>query len=248
GIDPEIRSVVGTYLEGLSVRMETVSLPDGRTDCAALFARIDEGTACFVGATPTFFGTIDRFPGVADRLHEAGALFIVHANPHSLALLKTPGEWGADLATGEGQSLGLPLFSGGPYLGIMTARQKFVRKIPGRLSGLTRDREGRPCYVLTLQAREQHIRREKANSNICTNETLLALWALCYLSLLGPAGLRDAAEGSVANAHRLFGKLSAIPGVRLHFPDVPFFHEFVLEVPRDAREVSRELLEGGILG
>jgi len=248
GLDPEVRSVVRTYLEGLSVRVESVPLTAGRTDLPNLISRIDNDTACFVGATPTFFGTVDRFDRLAEALHASGALFIIHANPHALALLKSPGEWGADLATGEGQSIGLPLSSGGPYLGLMTARKKFVRRIPGRLAGLTKDREGRSCFVLTLQAREQHIRREKANSNICSNETLLALYSLCYLSLLGPSGLRRAAAGSWTNAHYLYGEMIKIPGVTARIPDTEFFHEFVLALPETAKRVSEKLLEKGILG
>ena len=248
GLDPEVRSVVQTYLEGLSVRVDIIPLTEGFTDLPRLFERIDTTVACFVGVTPTFFGTVDRFDGLADKLHSSGALLIIHANPHSLALLKSPGEWGADLATGEGQPLGLPLASGGPYLGLMTARKKYVRRIPGRLAGLTKDSEGRSCFVLTLQAREQHIRREKANSNICSNETLLALSSLCYLSLLGPSGLRKAAAGSWSNAHYLRDALISLPGVTQLFPDTEFFHEFILTFPVNANKVSEHLLERGVLG
>lgn len=248
GIDPECRSVLETYLEGMSVRVEIVPLKGGTTPYSVLAARVGPDVACFVGSTPTFLGTVDQFDGFSELLHGSGALFIVHANPHSLALLKSPGEWGADLASGEGQPLGLPLSSGGPYLGLLSARKKFVRRIPGRLAGLTKDREGRPCFVLTLQAREQHIRREKANSNICSNETLLALQALVYLSLLGPDGLRRAASGSWSNAHELCARLQAIPGISLINPEADFFHEFVLELPVDADALSRHLLTEGILG
>lgn len=248
GLDPSCRSVVETYLEGMSVKVKRVPLSGGRTDLSDLQRQLNTDIACFVGSTPTFFGTIDRFDGLSDQLHAIGALFILHANPHSLALLKSPGEWGADLATGEGQPLGLPLSSGGPYLGLLTARKKYVRRIPGRLAGLTRDREGRPCFVLTLQAREQHIRREKANSNICTNETLLALQALCYLSLVGPEGLKRAAAGSWDNAHRLAQELTRIPGVTLVDSETEFFHEFTVELPVDAEMLSQQLLAGGVLG
>ncbi len=248
GIDPEYRSVVETYLEGMSVRVEVIPLEGGKTSRSALGKSVGPNVACFVGATPTFLGTIDQFEGVSDLLHKAGGLFIIHANPHCLALMKSPGEWGADLATGEGQPLGLPLSSGGPYLGLLSARKKFVRRIPGRLAGLTKDREGRQCFVLTLQAREQHIRREKANSNICSNETLLALQALVYMSLLGPEGLRRAAAGSWSNAHDLCSRLRTIPGVSLVNPDADFFHEFVLELPLEADDLSRHLLQNGILG
>jgi len=248
GIDPSVREVVHTYLEGLSVRIETLPLVKGRTSLAGLQEVAGDDLACFVGATPTFFGTIDDFSGMADLLHKAGALFVIHANPHTLALLRTPGEWGADIATGEGQPLGLPLSSGGPYLGLMTARKKFVRRIPGRLAGLTKDSEGRPCFVLTLQAREQHIRREKANSNICSNETLLAIASLVSLALLGPGGLSRAAAGSFANAHELERRLTGVPGVRNIYPEAPFFHEFVVEMKAPAKDLSRFLLDRGVLG
>ncbi len=248
GIDPGGRAVVETYLEGMSVRVDTVPLEGGRTSRRFLSDNLGQDVACFVGSTPTFLGTVDRFDGLADLLHGIGALFIIHANPHTLALLRSPGEWGADLATGEGQPLGLPLSAGGPYLGLLTARKKYVRRVPGRLAGLTRDREGRPCFVLTLQAREQHIRREKANSNICSNETLLALQSLAYLSLLGPEGLRRAASGSWSNAHDLCKELLEIPGVTLVNSEADFFHEFVVEFPVEADAVSRYLLSKGILG
>ena len=249
GLDPMIREVVHTYLEGLSIKIDLLPLGQGgQSTPESLKERVDESLACFVGAIPTFFGTIDDFNGVADLLHGVGALFLLHANPHALALLRTPGEWGADIATGEGQSLGLPLSSGGPYLGLMTARKKYVRRIPGRLAGLTKDSEGRPCFVLTLQAREQHIRREKANSNICSNETLLGIAALVNMALLGPGGLARAAAGSWKNAHDLEKRLTALPGVRNLFPNAPFFHEFVLEMTPSAKRMSQFLLERGILG
>lgn len=248
GIDPGCRAVVATYLEGMSVRVRTVPLESGCTLPASIAENLGPDVACFVGASPTFLGTVDRFDGVAELLHGAGGLFIIHANPHTLALLRSPGEWGADLATGEGQPLGLPLSSGGPYLGLLTARKKFVRRIPGRLAGLTRDREGRSCFVLTLQAREQHIRREKANSNICSNETLLALQSLVYLALLGPSGLRRAASGSWSNAHDLCRGLLTVPGVSLVNPETDFFHEFVVELPVAADSLSRHLLSKGVLG
>ena len=248
GLDPSVREVIHTYLEGLSIKIDLLPLPEGQSDPGAFKERVGGDLACFVGAIPTFFGTIDDFSDMADHLQKSGALFILHANPHALALLRTPGEWGADIATGEGQSLGLPLSAGGPYLGLMAARKKYVRRIPGRLAGLTKDAEGRPCFVLTLQAREQHIRREKANSNICSNETLLGIASLVNMALLGPGGLSRAAAGSWHNAHELERRLTAIPGVRNVFPKTPFFHEFVLEMNASAQALSHFLLERGVLG
>ena len=248
GLDPSVREVVHTYLEGLSIKIDLLPLTEGQSGPDAFRKSVGGDLACFVGAIPTFFGTIDDFSGMADHLHENGALFILHANPHALALLRTPGEWGADIATGEGQPLGLPLSAGGPYLGLMTARKKYVRRIPGRLAGLTKDAEGRPCFVLTLQAREQHIRREKANSNICSNETLLGIASLMNMALLGPEGLSRAAAGSWSNAHELERRLTSIPGVRNVYPATPFFHEFVLEMKPSAQRLSQFLLERGVLG
>ena len=248
GLDPSVREVVHTYLEGLSIRIDLLPLAGGQSNPSTFKETVAGDLACFVGAIPTFFGTIDDFSGMADHLHQNGALFILHANPHALALLRTPGEWGADIATGEGQSLGLPLSAGGPYLGLMAARKKYVRRIPGRLAGLTKDAEGRPCFVLTLQAREQHIRREKANSNICSNETLLGIASLMNMALLGPDGLSRASAGSWHNAHELERQLTALPGVRNVFSGVPFFHEFVLEMAPSAQSLSHFLLERGFLG
>lgn len=248
GLDPSVVSVVRTYVEGVGCRLVGVPIRDGRTMLSDLETLLSEDVAAFIGSIPTFWGTIEDFTGFREALSGMGALFLLHANPHTLSLLRSPGEWGADLATGEGQPLGIPMMGGGPYLGLMTASRAFMRKIPGRLAGQTVDREGRLAYVLTLQAREQHIRREKANSNICSNETLLSLAALIYLSLLGPEGFREAGSASRANAMKLRKGLGEIGGVRVLHPDVPHFHEFVVEYPVPALEVSRTLLSRGYLG
>ncbi len=247
GVDPEVIRVVKTYVEGVGCSIVRVPLTEGQTRLSDLRGLLDGQVACFVGAIPTFWGTVEDFSGFAEVLHQNGSLLILHANPHALALLRTPGSYGADLATGEGQPLGIPLSGGGPYLGILTASRAFMRKIPGRLVGKTVDREGRTAYVLTLQAREQHIRREKANSNICSNETLLSIQALVTLSLLGPEGFREAARGSMSNARRLRSRLLAIPGVRPVWDNAPFFHEFILEMPMESRLLSRRLLTEGFL-
>ncbi len=247
GVDPDIAKVVKTYVEGVGCSLNPIPLVSGKTRLQDVIAHLDDQTACFVGAIPTFWGTVEDFSGFADALHQNGSLLIFHANPHSLAVLRTPGSWGADLATGEGQPLGIPLSGGGPYLGILTAARPFMRKIPGRLVGKTLDREGRTAYVLTLQAREQHIRREKANSNICSNETLLSIQALVTLSLLGPEGFREAALGSMKNARKLRSRILSIPGVSAVWEETPFFHEFILEMPMESRELSRLVLSEGFL-
>ena len=247
GVDPDIARVVKTYVEGVGCTLKLIPLVSGKTRIEDVMSQMDAQTACFVGAIPTFWGTVEDFSGFADALHQNGSLLILHANPHSLAVLRPPGSWGADLATGEGQPLGIPLSGGGPYLGILTAARAFMRKIPGRLVGKTVDREGRAAYVLTLQAREQHIRREKANSNICSNETLLSIQALVTLSLLGPAGFREAAEGSMKNARKLRARLLSVPGVSPVWEDTPFFHEFVLEMPMESKKLSRLILSEGFL-
>jgi glycine dehydrogenase subunit 1 len=228
--------------------MRTVPLSEGRTRAEDLRSLLSSDVAAFIGSIPTFWGTVEDFSWFREMLSEQGALFLLHANPHSLAILRTPGEWGADIATGEGQPLGVPMSGGGPYLGLMTASRAFMRKIPGRLVGQTTDQEGRRAYVLTLQAREQHIRREKANSNICSNETLLSIGATIYLALMGPQGLVEAASASHQNAMKLKKGFSEIPSVRVLHEGVPHFHEFMVELPMDARSCSLSLLERGYLG
>lgn len=248
GLDPAVVSVIRTYTTGLGVSLRTVPLSEGRTRAEDLRNLLSSDVAAFIGSIPTFWGTVEDFSGFREMLSGQGALFLLHANPHSLAILRTPGEWGADIATGEGQPLGVPMSGGGPYLGLMTASRAFMRKIPGRLVGQTTDQEGRRAYVLTLQAREQHIRREKANSNICSNETLLSIGATIYLALMGPEGLVEAASASHQNAMKLKKGFSEIPGVRVLHEGVPHFHEFMVEIPMDARSFSLSLLERGYLG
>ena len=178
--------------------------------------------------------------------HEVGAKVIMGANPISLGLLKTPGEYGADIAVGEGQPLGMPLAFGGPYLGYMTCKKAMMRKLPGRIVGETTDDQGRRCFVLTLQAREQHIRREKASSNICSNEALCAMTASVYLAAMGPKGLRQVAESSAAHAHYLAGELAKL-GFKVR-SDKPFFHEFLTDSPVEPEALCAALAERGILG
>jgi glycine dehydrogenase subunit 1 len=196
---------------------------------------------------PDFFGRIFDLTHLVEAAHAAGALVCVSVNPTTLALLKTPGDFGADIAIGEGQALGLPLSYGGPYLGIFTVKKDLVRKIAGRLVGETVDSSGKRAYVLTLTAREQHIRRDKASSNICTNQGLLALAATVYMSLLGKQGLRQVAQLCYHKAHYAAQRIAQIPGFSLCF-DNPFFHEFAVCCPRPVAEINAYLLDNGIIG
>jgi glycine dehydrogenase subunit 1 len=196
-------------------------------DLAAVEAAVDETTACLVFQHPNVFGCLENPEELSAIAHRKGALAVVSFDPISLGLLKRPRDFGADVAVAEGQSLGIPMQYGGPFLGIMACTEACMRKMPGRLIGKTVDRNGKPCFVLNLQAREQHIRRDKATSNICTNQGLLALRATVYLALQGPQGLREAAELSCRKAHYAATELTKLPGVKLLF-DRPFFKEFTL--------------------
>jgi glycine dehydrogenase subunit 1 len=226
-VHPEYRQVCETYLRQVNCELVVVPVPDGIADVAAVRQVLDDRTACLVIQQPNFFGCLEQTRELTDAARKVGALSVVSFDPISLGLLARPGEYGADIAVAEGQALGIPMQYGGPYLGILACRQEFVRKMPGRLIGETVDREGQRCYVLNLQAREQHIRREKATSNICTNQGLMALRATVYLSLLGPTGLREVAELCTRKAHYAAERLSKVPGIELAFRQ-PFFKEFAL--------------------
>ncbi len=219
---------------------------EGTTDRAALPGLLRDA-ACLIVQNPNFYGCVEDLDGLARDAHDAGALAVASVNPVALGLLRTPGEAGCDIAVGEGQALGGGLNFGGPYLGLMACRAKLLRRMPGRIVGQTTDREGRRGFVLTLQAREQHIRREKAGSNICSNEALNALTAAVYLSAMGPRGLRDAAGQCLQKAHYLAGALTRIPGVRLAW-DAPFFHEFTTRHDRPVSPLLEALEKVGILG
>jgi glycine dehydrogenase subunit 1 len=229
-VHPEYRQTLATYLANLPPQIVTVSAPHGSVDPDDVKRAIDDTTACVVVQHPNFFGCLEEVEAIAAVARARGALFVVSFDPISLGLLKRPGEYGADIAIAEGQSLGIPLGYGGPYLGLLACRQEYVRKVPGRLVGQTVDRHGNRCWVLTLQTREQHIRREKATSNICTNQGLMALRAAVYLAALGPHGLRETAELCVRKAHYAAEELARILGIRLRF-DRPFFKEFTVQVP-----------------
>jgi glycine dehydrogenase subunit 1 len=243
-VHPDSRQTLATYLANLEPQVVTLPTPGGTLDPDDLKRAVDEQTACVMVQHPNFFGCLEEVEALAAVAHAKGALFVVSFDPISLGLLKRPGQYGADIAVAEGQCLGTPMGYGGPYLGLLACRQEFVRKVPGRLVGQTVDRQGKRCWVLTLQTREQHIRREKATSNICTNQGLIALRATVYLAALGPQGLRETAELCLQKAHYAADRLAAMPGVRLRF-DRPFFKEFVLEVPDPVPELLEDLRQEG---
>jgi glycine dehydrogenase subunit 1 len=246
-VHPEYRRTLATYLKDLGIKIVTVPTPGGFLDPADLATHVDEQTACVLVQHPNFFGSLEDVDAIGRAAKAKGALFVVSFDPISVGLLKRPGDYGADIAIAEGQCLGNYLMYGGPYLGILACRSEFVRKIPGRLVGQTIDRHGNRCWVLTLQTREQHIRREKATSNICTNQGLLALRATVYLSALGPQGLKETAELCARKAHYAAEQLTKIPGVKLAF-DRPFFKEFTVRVPGDVTKLLAGLAENGYLG
>jgi glycine dehydrogenase subunit 1 len=247
GVHPHYRETVRTYTHDSEVILAgdqgEVAVDAGPE---ALIPLIDETTGLVVVSYPDFFGRIYDFTELAEAVHAAGALLSISVNPITLGLLKPPGEFGADIVTGEGQSLGIPLSYGGPYLGLFATRQKFVRKMAGRLAGETVDDRGQRAYVLTLTAREQHIRRDRATSNICTNQGLLALAATVYLSLLGQHGLRQVAELCYHKAHYAADQISGIMGYEL-WSDQTIFNEFLIRCPRPAQEIYNHLLEHNLI-
>ena len=228
-VHPEYRQVLATYLTNLGVELATVGTPAGALSPAELEAAVDQQTACVLIQHPNFFGCLEEMEAIAEITHRRGALLVVAFDPISLGLLRRPGDYGADIAVAEGQCLGNPMSFGGPYLGMMACRQQFLRRLPGRIVGQTVDRRGRRCWVLTLQTREQHIRREKATSNICTNQGLLALRAAVYLAALGPGGLHDVAELCLQKAHYAAERLTATKTLTPAFSR-PTFKEFVVRV------------------
>ncbi len=229
-VHPEYRQTLQTYLTNLNVPIITLPTPNGFLEPDVLKKAMNDGIAAVVLQHPNFFGHLEEADEITEIAHKNGALAIASFDPVSVGLLKRPGQFGADIAVAEGQSLGTPLGYGGPYLGIMACRQEYVRKIPGRLVGQTIDRNGKRCWVLTLQTREQHIRRDKATSNICTNQGLFALRAAVYLTALGPQGLKETAELCLRKAHYAQEELAKV-GLKPKF-NRPFFKEFAVQVPK----------------
>lgn len=244
---PDVLTVVRTYCDSRNVPVTVIPSKDNATDIDALKAALSSETACVYVQSPNYLGIIEDMDAVVSAAHEAGARVAMGVNPVSLGLLKTPGEYGADIACGEGQPLGIPMGFGGPYLGFMAAKSDLMRKLPGRIVGQTTDGSGNRCYVLTLQAREQHIRREKASSNICSNEALCAMTASVYLAAVGPEGLKQVAVNSASHAHYLASELSKLEGFTL-LNSKPFFNEFLMTCPVDPEFLNRRLSEYGILG
>lgn len=248
GINPIYRSMIKCYTGNLSIKCKEIPLAaNGLVDRVAVEKELDDDVAAVLLQNPNFFGCLDDFSDLIEKIHGVKALAIASVYPVSLAIVKTPAEMGADIVVGEGQSLGIPLSFGGPYLGFMATRKKYLRKMPGRIVGATVDSHDRRGFVLTLQAREQHIRREKATSNICTNVQLCALRAIIHLSLLGKEGLVDTARRNMERAGYAAERLQTIEGVDLLF-DQPFFNEFAIRLSRPARDVVSALLEEGVAG
>jgi len=239
-------TMIKCYTSNLSLEMVKVPVRDMRTDKENICRQMDEKTSAIILQNPNFFGCADDFSDIIEIAHKKGILVIMSVYPVSLGILKTPGEMGADIAVGEGQSLGIPLSFGGPYLGFMASKKELVRKMPGRIIGRTLDRNGKESYVMTLQAREQHIRREKATSNICSNEALCALRAVAYLSLLGKKGIRDLALINLDKAAFAKEILEKIPGV-IKVGEPPFFNEFPVLLSRNADEVVHSMIARGYI-
>ncbi|WP_458121525.1 aminomethyl-transferring glycine dehydrogenase subunit GcvPA [Paenibacillus sp. Z6-24] len=248
-IHPEARAVVRSYARGLNLEVVEVPYGDGVTDISALAEVLDDQTAAVLVQSPNFFGGIEGIRAAADLAHEHGALLVVSTNPISLGLLEAPGKLGADIVVGDAQPLGISMSLGGPTCGFFAVSQAQMRRMPGRIVGQTTDRDGKRGFVLTLQTREQHIRRDKATSNICSNQALLALSASVYMSIMGKQGMIDVADLNVQKSHYAAQKLSSVPGLKLAFQS-PFFNEFVIQLPEStsAAELNVKLLEQGVIG
>ena len=247
-VDDKTRAVIDTYAHFQGINIVTIDEKDGVTDTACLDTLLDKGNvAGVVVQQPNKFGIVENYEGFADRCHSKKALFIMNSIIADLALLKTPGELGADIAVGEAQSLGIPMSFGGPYIGYMCCTEKLMRKIPGRIVGETKDNRGQRAFVLTLQAREQHIRRQKATSNICSNQGLMALFVTIYSSVMGKEGLKEAAQLSYAGAHYLCDQLLATGRFTLAY-NQPFFNEFCVKFNGNVDELQKKLADNGILG
>ncbi len=243
-IHPQYREVVRTYHQGRGIRIVG---DRGRSDISGLMDMIDENTAMLAVQYPNFFGQIDDFTALADACHEVGALLVFVVNPMALSIFKSPGELGADIVVGEGQPMGIPLSYGGPYLGFFAIKQKYVRKIAGRIIGETQDSDGKRAYVMTLRPREQDIKRERATSNICTNQGLMALSASVYMALMGKNGLQKVGKLNYHKAHYAANEIDKLDGYKVDMSK-PFFNEFVVSCSRPIAEINAALMEEGIVG
>ncbi len=248
-LNPKTREVLDTYALHQGIELVTIPAKNGVTDRSVLFSQLStlDGVAGVIVQQPNVYGIVEDFSGIADACHEQKALFIVDSIAADLAVLKTPGEWDVDIAVGDGQSLGIPMLFGGPYVGYMCCKEKLIRKMPGRIVGMTQDDRGQRAFVLTLQAREQHIRRQKATSNICSNQSLMALFVTIYMSLMGRQGLKEAAELSYAGAHYLCDELLKTGRFELIY-DQPFFNEFYVKYDGDVDTLYQRFIEAGVLG
>ena len=247
-LNPKTRQVLDTYALHHGIELVTIPAKDGVTDLSVLNSQFSvlEGVAGVMVQQPNVYGIVEDFTGFAEACHEHKALFIMDCVAADLAVLKTPGEWGADIAVGDGQSLGIPMQFGGPYVGYMCCTEKLIRKMPGRIVGMTKDNRDQRAFVLTLQAREQHIRRQKATSNICSNQSLMALFVTIYCSLMGKQGLKEAAQLSYAGAHYLWDELKKTGRFQLVY-DQPFFNEFYVKYDGDVDTLYQRFIEAGFL-
>lgn len=247
-LDPKAVAVVKTYAHFHAFKVETIAETDGVTDKAQMEERLKAGgVAGVIVQQPNYHGIVEDYSGFADACHAQKSLFVINSVAADLALLKTPGEWGADIAVGDGQSLGIPMAFGGPSVGYMCCREKLMRKMPGRIVGKTVDNRGQRVYVLTLQAREQHIRRQKATSNICSNESLMALFVTIYMSVMGKEGVKEAAKMSFDGAHYLHDQLLETGRFEERY-NQPFFNEFCLRYKGDVDSLQKRFIENGIMG
>ena len=249
GLNPKTREVLDNYALHQGIELVTIATEGGVTNLSTLRSQLStlNGVAGVIVQQPNVFGIVEDFTGFADACHEKKALFIIDSVAADLAVLKTPGEWGADIAVGDGQSLGIPMQWGGPYVGYMCCTEKLIHKMPGRIVGMTKDNLNQRAFVLTLQAREQHIRRQKATSNICSNQSLMALFVTICLSLMGKQGIKEAAQLSYAGAHYLCGKLQETGRFHLAY-DKPFFNEFYVKYDGDIDTLYQRFIDAGFLG
>ena len=247
-LNPKTREVLNTYALHQGIELETIAEKDGVTDIDDLKAKLAQGgVAGVMVQQPNVYGIVEDYTGFVEACHDQKTLFIMDSVVADLAVLKTPGEWGADIAVGDGQSLGIPMLFGGPYVGYMCCTEKLIRKMPGRIVGMTKDNRDQRAFVLTLQAREQHIRRQKATSNICSNQSLMALFVTIYLSLMGKQGMKEAAQLSYAGAHYLCDELQKTGRFSLVY-DQPFFNEFYVKYDGDIDTLYQRFIDAGFLG